>query len=137
MPDWELGIRLAIVGTRTLACPGDISAAVKAIRHSLNELRPVAFISGGAEGVDSLAQTIALLFGYSEDDATMVIHRPRTKRFHGPGGYRARDTLIAEDCSHLLRLSCRQSTTYGSGWTADEAERLGRIVVRQQVCPTQ
>lgn len=85
--------------------------------------------------MDSLARTIALLFGYSEDDGTMVIYWPTAKRFHGPGGYRARDAQIAEDCSHLLRLHCRQSTTYGSGWTADEAERLGRIVVRQQVCP--
>lgn len=57
------------------------------------------------------------------------------KRFRGPGGYRERDEKIAQDCTHLLRLACRQATTYGSGWTADRAEQLGRIVVRDSMCP--
>jgi len=91
-------------------------------------------ISGGADGVDSIAAQAAATYGYTEADGSLVVHRPAKKRFHGAGGYRERDGLIAADCTHLLRLSCMQATTYGSGWTANEAERLGKIVVRAQVC---
>lgn len=127
-------VRLAVVGTRVLACSGDIGLVAGRVRVAIHRLRPSVFISGGAEGVDVLAQTVALAFGYEEGTGSMIIYRPTVRRFHGPGGYRERDGLIAADCTHLLRLSCRHATTYGSGWTADEAERLGRVVVREQVC---
>lgn len=127
-------VRLAIIGTRVLKCPDDISNAGHRALSAISRLRPAVVISGGAEGVDTVAEFIARAMGYSESSGTLIIHRPAARRFHGVGGYRERDALIAADCTHLLRLSCRQATTYGSGWTADEAERLGRIVVRMQVC---
>jgi hypothetical protein len=65
---------------------------------------------------------------------TLVIHRPKVKGFHGPGGYRERDLRIATEATHLLRIACKQATTYGSAFTADEAERQNKIVARWQVC---
>jgi hypothetical protein len=91
-------------------------------------------ISGGAAGSDELAALAAVELGYSEDDGTLLIYRPRVRRLHGPGGYRARDEQIAQACTHLLRIYCQQATTYGSGWTADRAEDLGAIVVRYNAC---
>lgn len=126
--------RLAIVGTRVLACPGDTAGVAALVRAAIARLSPDVVISGGADGVDGIAERVARDIGYREEAGTLIIHRPTVKRFHGPGGYQERDALIAADCTHLLRLSCRQATTYGSGWTADEAGRLGRIVVRRQVC---
>lgn len=127
--------RLAIVGTRVLACDGDRQRVAARVKAAVEKLRPAVIISGGAKGVDEIAETVTRLMGYDEADGTLIIHRPTTRKFHGPGGYRERDAQIAQDCTHLLRLACRQATTYGSGWTADEANRLGRVVVRALMCP--
>jgi hypothetical protein len=127
-------VKLAVVGTRVLQCPGDSVNAARRIRVAIEHLCPAVVISGGAVGVDTIAEIVARTMGFCEKQGTLVIRRPKVQRFRGPGGYRERDAQIAQDCTHLLRLACRQATTYGSGWTADEAQRLGRIVVREQVC---
>lgn len=128
-------VRLAVVGTRALAHPDDRYRAADRIELAIARLEPAVVISGGADGVDLIAETVAGRMGYTEDDNTLIVLRPSVRRFHGPGGYRQRDGWIAHECTHLLRLACRAATTYGSGWTADEAERLGRIVVRDNPCP--
>lgn len=128
-------IVLAVVGTRVLACDGDQAGAAWRIDSVIKALNPDVVISGGADGVDTIAEIVASSLGYWEDNGKLVIHRPTVKRFYGAGGYRARDIVIAYQCTHLLRLACRQATTYGSGWTADYAESLGRIVRRASPCP--
>lgn len=125
--------RLAIVGTRVLACPGDSERAAMWMRAAIMELQPEVVISGGAPGVDTLAEQAAASLGY--EDYRVVVMRARVKRFEGFGGYRERNVKIAETCTHLLQIVCRQSKTYGSGWTADHAEKLGRVVRRKVVCP--
>lgn len=124
-------IQLAIVGTRLLACPMDRAVAEWKITGCLRWLRPDVVISGGANGVDSLAAEIAVQEGYSESASTLRVIRPRVKRWGGEGGYRWRDGLIAAESTHLLCLRCVQATTYGSGWTADRAEELGAVVWRR------
>ena len=126
-------VRLAVVGTRVLACSGDRHRAARRVFQAIRRLRPEVVISGGAEGVDAIAEMVAISEGYG--GRRLLIHRPTTRAFHGPGGYRERDALIAAECTHLLRIACVKAKTYGSGWTADEAERLGRTVVRVQACP--
>lgn len=126
--------RLAIVGTRVIGCPGEYQRAGARIRRAIELLRPRVVISGGAKGYDQIAEIVAEVMGYTEESSTMIVHLPTVQQFHGPGGYRERDALIAADCTHLLRLACVKATTYGSGWTADEAERLGKVVVRDSVC---
>jgi len=125
---------LAIIGTRKLGCPGDVVAAIVRIYAAIDRLDPLIIVSGGADGVDTLAEQCAIERGYTEANGRLVIFRPRVRRFHGPGGFRWRDELISRHCTHLLRIACRRSTTYGSGWTADEAERNGAVVVRHYVC---
>ena len=127
-------VRLAIVGTRVLACPGDRDRAKARATAAIRRLSPAIVISGGADGADKLAEEAAVSLGYSEAGGTLRIFRPRVRRFHGEGGYRWRDERIAQACTHLLRIACRQATTYGSGWTADRAEELGALVVRYEVC---
>lgn len=128
-------IRLAIVGTRVLACPGDRDRAWLRAAQAITRLRPDVVISGGAEGSDEIGEAVAVGAGYAEAAGTLLIFRPRVRRLNGPGGFRERDEQIAAGCTHLLRLDCKFATTYGSGWTADEAERRGAVVVRHRVCP--
>ena len=128
------GVRLAIVGTRVLACRGDRGRAKARAVAAIKRLSPGMVISGGADGSDKLGEEAATGFGYSEEAGTLAIFRPRVRRLHGPGGFRERDEQIAQACTHLLRISCQRATTYGSGWTADRAEELGAMVVRYDVC---
>jgi len=126
--------RLAIIGTVVLACQGDVWRASQRASLAIERLCPDVVISGGAPGCDDLAENCARALGYREENGTLIIHRPRVRRWGGEGGYRWRDEIIAADCTHLLRMACRQSRTYGSGWTADRAEQLGAVVVRYVVC---
>lgn len=43
-------------------------------------------------------------------------------------GYKWRNRLMAQHCTHLLAIRSTTGHTYGSGWTADYAARIGRIV---------
>jgi len=132
--DGRPGVRLAIVGTRVLACRGDRERAKARAAAAIKRLSPGMVISGGADGSDKVGEEAATEFGYSEDAGTLVIFRPRVRRLHGAGGFRERDQQIAQACTHLLRISCQQATTYGSGWTADRADELGAVVVRYDAC---
>jgi len=127
-------VRLAIVGTRVLACPRDRERAKARAAAAIRKLSPGVVISGGAHGSDKLGEEAATELGYSEDAGTLRILRPRVRRLHGPGGFQERDEQIAQACTHLLRITCQRATTYGSGWTADRAEALGAAVVDYDVC---
>ena len=127
-------IRLAIVGTRVLACSGDRERAKARAAAAIRRLLPGIVISGGADGSDQLGAEAAAELGYSEEAGTLIIMRPRVRRLRGPGGFRERDEKIAQACTHLLRIFCQHATTYGSGWTADRAEQIGAVVVRYNAC---
>lgn len=131
------GLRLAIIGTRLLACPGEADRVALRIARTITVMKPAVVISGGAPGVDSIAEAVARVHGYDESAGTLIIHRPAVRTFDGPGGYRERDLRIATDCTHLLRVACIRSRTYGSGWTADEAARQGKPVARLNECGNQ
>lgn len=127
-------VRLAIVGSTKFSNPAAYARARQLINVKIAELRPVAVISGGAAGIDSMAEEVARQWGYHEDHAEkrLIIHRPRHQRWQ-PDGFKDRNLLIANDCTHLLAIRCKQSTTYGSGWTADRAEELGKTVWRERL----
>ncbi len=60
----------------------------------------------------------------------MTIFFPKNKRWT-PDGYRERNQKIVEACTHLLRITRKYGqATYGSGWAADTAESLGKVVKR-------
>lgn len=122
----DVMVDLAIVGSTSFVNPlGEriakdlIIEVVKAYRARIGWL-----ISGGAQGVDSWAAMTGHALGVS-----VIEHLPRNKRWE-PEGYKERNETIAQDCTHLLRISCAKSKTYGSGWTADRAQQLGKRVWR-------
>lgn len=81
---------------------------------------PRLLISGGAEGVDSIAELVAKKGGLP-----VKIFLPEHNSWGGEGsktGYKARNLLIAGAVDELVCIRSRQSGTYGSGWTADQTE---------------
>lgn len=120
-------VRLAIVGSTVFAQEEALPAGREAadlMREAIDRLRPAVVISGGATGIDAIAHWVAVGVGVE-----IIEHLPENRRWE-PDGYKARNILIAEGCTHLLCIRHHASVTYGSGWTADYAERLGRIVER-------
>lgn len=117
-------ISLAVVGSTSFHNPLSMGYAEGVIHLAIKELRPDEIVSGGAVGVDTLARQIS-----RQMSIPFIEFRPEKNRWE-PHGFKARNLLIVTRCTHLLRISCHKSATYGSGWTADTAERQGKIVQR-------
>jgi hypothetical protein len=118
-------VLLAVVGS-TKVNQSQWSIADTIIKGFFLEYNPDLVISGGAVGIDSIAEGVAMTM---DVEIPTRIHLPKHNRWK-PEGYEERNTKIAEECTHLLCIRTQQSTTYGSGWTADLAERLGKTVWR-------
>lgn len=118
---------LAIVGSVALDEGRQKGLASLLISRALTGLKPDLVISGGAKGIDSLAKKLA-------DDLDIPIKEflPTNRRWK-PDGFQDRNIKIAEACTHLLSIRTSQSKTYGSGWTADYAESLGKSVARKLI----
>lgn len=117
--------RLAIVGSTKFADPYGPMLAEWIIKRALVFFDPAVVISGGAEGVDSWAEGLAREYGFST-----CIYTPANPRWK-PNGYEARNLRIASSCTHLIAIRCSKSKTYGSGWTSDRAEEMGKSVFRR------
>lgn len=118
-------MKLAIVGsTKFEKDPAGIEWATDWINHYLDRPFLEAVISGGAIGIDSLAARLARGRGIE-----VIEFLPKQKRW-APNGFEERNLLIAQNCDELLRLAHHASTTYGSGWTADRTEEMGKPVHR-------
>lgn len=119
---------LAVIGsTYEYASPETVTRVKAAIIAAFDRHDPRGFVSGGAHGVDSWAAEEAYRRGMT--DADVREHLPKHRRW-APDGFKDRDELIVRDCEHLVRIYDPESKTYGSGWTADLAERLGKSVER-------
>lgn len=116
-------MRLAIVGSSSISVVQEIEASEFIRMYSLLGVDMI--ISGGAKGVDTIAEDYARLHGIP-----VKIFYPETTSWEG---YRARNIEIAEACSHMLCLRSITSKTYGSGWTADYADSLGKVVWREML----
>lgn len=124
-------VRLAIVGsTKYVNDPMATALAREVIEAAITFYDPVVVISGGAVGIDTIAAEVA-----RRDGVEVIEHLPRNPRWK-PDGYEERNLLIARDCTHLLCIRHPASTTYGSGWTADQAEAMGKVVHRRSIPPT-
>lgn len=116
---------LAIVGSVTFVNPNALDLATEIILGVFARRRPDAVVSGDADGIDKLGQRLA-----GEAGIEVITHPPKVRQWAGLGGYRDRNLLVALDCTRLLRIVCHTSKTYGSGWTADQAEKQGKTVWR-------
>lgn len=144
MTDPHTGCVLAIVGSRDV--PDYLSSSL--VKQTILEHKPSMVISGGARGVDTMAEVMAYEMGIPVIQFTPAQHswdppvgdaKPiENVADYGmavlvPGGYKARNMKIAESCDCLVRIASSTTKTYGSGWTADYAERIGKRVIRHTV----
>lgn len=113
-------VKLAIVGSTKFDNPQAWDKARDLILKAIKNLQPEVIISGGAVGIDSLAASIARELGIP-----LTEHLPKNPRWK-PEGFQERNALIANECTHLLRIVRKNSSTYGSGWTHDQAKKLGK-----------
>ena len=116
---------LAIVGSaERFWTPDKETEARHYIRSFIIAKEPDLVISGECPkgGVDIWAREIATELGYP-----FMGLEPEKERWQ-PNGYKERNLKIAKLCSILLRVVSKTSTTYGSGWTKDRAEELGKTV---------
>lgn len=117
-------MRLAIVGSRYFDKDPDAkNAAARFIQWALTKYQPEVVISGGALGIDQLAATLAAF-----EDIPVIEHLPTAKNWNA---YKARDKIIASDCTHLIALIHAESATHGADWTAKFAGQLGKKVYRR------
>lgn len=112
---------LAIVGSVSLA---DNAEAEAKIENAIRRYKPSRIVSGGAAGIDTMAIEAAKRKGIAH-----TIHFPGKQAWGRgePNGFEARNRLVAEDCTHLVRIVASDTKTYGSGWTRDRAHELGKI----------
>lgn len=118
------GCVLAVVGSTVLQ--GNVDA-MRVIREAFERHNPRWFVSGGAVGVDSMAEYVANERGLTN---FKTIHHPERRGWYW---YKKRDRLIAQDAECLVRVYAGWGRTWGSGWTAREAERLGARVERIKI----
>lgn len=111
---------LAIVGSTSLTGHPE---AERIIEEVLDKYQPSTVVSGGAEGIDTMAERAAERRGIQT-----LIYRPEVKNWSAAGGFRDRNHKIAQACDRLVRIAAFEATTYGSGWTQDRARAMGKPV---------
>jgi predicted Rossmann fold nucleotide-binding protein DprA/Smf involved in DNA uptake len=120
---------LAIVGSVELNQPQRLTV-MWLVDAVLTAKKYSAIVTGGAQGVDDIGAFTANRLGI-----VVMTEAPDVHAWDPPGqrGFKARNEDIAKICDELLMIRSQQSRTYGSGWTADYAESLGKIVRRVYV----
>ena len=122
-------MRLAVVGSREWESTEHLRRAGAMIAYAYGLYRPSLVISGGARGIDKLAETFARWLRIP----TSIHHAPRDAvRWED---FEPRNTEIAQNCTHMLCIVSPVSKTRGSQGTADIAQRLNRPVHRILMAP--
>jgi len=107
-------VKLAVVGSRGFS---NFRFLEKTLEEYLG--RVILFISGGADGADSLGEKWARRHGIEP-----LVFEPDHKRYRHP--YHHRNRLIAEACTLLVAFWDGRSS--GTKYTIDYARRIGREV---------
>jgi len=115
-------MKLAIVGSVRLA--GNKLAEEK-IEEVLDKYKPDLVISGGAIGIDTMAKQAAEARGIE-----VLEYLPEQPKWHY---YKKRNIKIAQNCDRLVRIYSNLSTTYGSGWTKNYTEEIGKKTEEYQI----
>lgn len=111
-------MRLAVVGSRNWK-------DWLAVRREINTIKPDMLISGGAAGVDKMAEAVALRDGYY-----MEIYKPDWAK-HGRAAGAVRNKQIVDVCDKLIAFWDGKSK--GTKISIDMAEKAGKLlkVIRQ------
>lgn len=72
-----------------------------------------------APGIDSMAEECTKKRGIDFQGFP-----PKVQRWED--GFKPRNLAMAETCTYLIRIVSSKTQTYGSGWTRDQAKRLGK-----------
>ena len=104
---------LAIVGTRHFSNPKAMTYAELIIVHEITSGKWDGIVTGDAPGIDQLVWDTCENLEMPCDPLS-----PRHRRWE-PDGFKERNMRVAEACDELLCIRDPESTTYGSGWTAD------------------
>jgi hypothetical protein len=99
------------------------SEAARVIEEVLDEFQPDVVVSGGAAGIDSMAADAAYRRGILVRE-----YKPKRQAWRATemDGFWARNIIVAFDCDVLVRIVASDSKTYGSGWTRDRAQEMGK-----------
>ena len=127
---------LAIVGSQSWADESRTLLAKFCIASAVSFLEPTLIISGGCpKGVDKWVEE-EWLERMGNDD---VPHKPGFQDYPAEiqawdppvgKGFKKRNIEVATNCDALVAIRSKSSFTYGSGWTANYAEMLGKKVWR-------
>ncbi len=122
-------MKIAIVGSSKIQdyeCYG-------VVQEIINDKHPELIISGGAQGVDMVAYSIAHM-----NKIEFKLFPPKT---HDWEGYKPRNILIAKNCDELINIVIKDKNAYcyhhkrkghiksGGCWTENYAKQLGKQVM--------
>lgn len=112
---------LAIVGSTYLKGNKE---AEDLIERMLDKYKPTKVISGGAVGIDTMGVDAAKARNIPTHHYAPDIQKWESK--DGQKGFKERNTEIANNCTHLVRIISSKTNTYGSGYTRDLAIKQGK-----------
>jgi predicted Rossmann fold nucleotide-binding protein DprA/Smf involved in DNA uptake len=115
----EVKMKYGIVGNRKGWSQSKVFDSLDNFSITANDI----ILSGGAEGVDTLAQEYAKLRG-----CEMIILYPNPN-IHSPKRYFDRNSEIAKRCDTLIAFDKGSSSGSGTLNTINSAKKLGKTVV--------
>lgn len=111
---------LAVVGTRYLGQPRYREYAGALITYEICSGEWDSVVTGDAPGIDELTRDLCETYGMPCEALA-----PAFRRWE-PYGFKARNMAICNVADAMLCIRDPESKTYGSGWTANYFETLGK-----------
>lgn len=129
IPDWVEHFQwLAVVGSTKFLNSRWNKISYDLILNTIDRLgildRSIGIVSGGAQGVDSLGEQLADSWWYRK-----CIFPPKNSRWE-PEGFKERNELVAQVATWGLGIRCESSSSFGTGWTTQRIEQLGKPIER-------
>ena len=115
---------LAVIGSTEVNSCKQITDLLRGI---FIDKSPDGFTSGGADGIDTISEGLfKQMFPYNP----RFIYEPEVRVWNHPRGFKWRNKKIIKTCDEGVCIRHVDSKTYGSGWTADRIEDMGKPVDR-------
>lgn len=123
----EIKTKLVIVGSQCTYTEDSIPI----IEGVIERLKPEVVGSGGALGTDTHTEIYC-----RTHNIKFKKFPPQVRRWHdhmGKTGFKSRNMKMAKWGDKGIRIASRRSKSYGSGWTIDQMEKMGKVVERHEV----